>query len=402
MVAVGVLVLAALTSATADRSGGAVTTPVMRPARVTASQIVDWFALRSPGGYRASVPVAQLAAHFLDEGAAQGVAGDIAFAQSVLETGWFRFATGSVRPEDNNFGGLGATGIEGEVASFPTARIGVRAQVQHLWAYADPAATADTTARPLVDPRFALVVPKGRAPTWEEMGGGDWAADPDYGRKVLALYTDLLDVSHVRVQRFVAAAFTDLLDRAPDATSSAWWTAATEARGRRWTARALVSTSEAVAAWIRDRYDQILHRRPTEAALAHRTATVRAGGSLADVVVALGASDEAWRAAGASDPAWVDALYRTLLRRPADAAAVAHWTGLLASGAVDRARVVRSVWGAAEGRRARTAALYADLLDRPADGSGLAWWSDHLTRIDDLDVAAELVASGEYLSLAQR
>lgn len=392
---------AAAAPATTAAPVAVVTTPVVRAARVDADQIVDWFRLRSPGGYRATVPVEQLVAHFLDEGQAQGIAGDIAFAQSVLETGWFRFASGSVQPSDNNFSGLGATGEPGQVARFATAQLGVRAQIQHLWAYGDPAARSDATARPLVDPRFDLVSPKGKAPTWEQMGGGNWAADPEYGRKVLALYTDLLDVSHVRVERWVAAAFVDVLHRPAGASGLGWWVDAAETRGRYWVARSLTTSSEGTSVWVRERYVQLLGRSPAPDALAHRTAVIRAGGSLADLVAALAGSDEAWRRAGSTDAAWVDQLYRTLLDRPADAAAVDHWTGQLASGAADRARVVRSVWGSAEGRRARVRALYLDLLDRPADASGLAWWTERLVRTDDLAATAELVASAERFATAQ-
>jgi hypothetical protein len=381
-------------------ASAAVTTPVMRAARVDAGQIVDWFRLRSPGGYRAAVPVEQLVAHFLDEGQAQGVAGDIAFAQSVVETGWFRFSSGSVQPSDNNFGGLGATGEPGAVARFPTAQIGVRAQIQHLWAYADPSADGDETARPLVDPRFDLVSPKGKAPTWEQMGGGNWAADPDYASKVLGLYTDMLDVSHVRVERWVVAAFADVLHRAPEEDGLAGWVASVESRGRLWVARTLVRSSEGIAVWIRARYVQLLGRQPAADALAHRTALVRGGGTLADVVVALAGSEEAWRRAGGTDAAWVDQLYRTTLGRPADAAAVAHWTAQLAAG-TSRARVVAGVWGSAEGRRARTRATYLDILDRAADASGLAWYADRLRTSDDLAVTAELVASAERFATAQ-
>lgn len=396
----GVLLAALLSVAAPPEPAAAVATPVLRAARVDAAEIVAWFRLRSPGGYRATVPLEQLVGHFLDEGGAQGVAGDIAFAQSVLETGWFRFDAGSVRPEDNNFAGLGATGVPGEVARFPTAQIGVRAQVQHLWAYADPDARADATARPLVDPRFDLVVPKGRAPTWEQMGAGSWAADPDYGRKVLALYTDLLDTAHVRVERWVVAAFGDVLHRPPGTDGLAGWVTAAETRGRPWVARTLTRTTEGISVWLRGRYLQLLGRSPTPEALAHRTAAVHAGGSLADQAAALAGSGEAWRRAGSTDAAWVDQLYRTTLGRPADAPSLAHWTAVLAGG-TPRDRVVRSVWSSLEGRRARMRSLYLEVLARPADPSGLTWYADRLVAVDDLAVTADLVASTERFLLAQ-
>ncbi|HEX6311173.1 MAG TPA: hypothetical protein VF152_06070, partial [Acidimicrobiia bacterium] len=42
-----------------------------------------------------------------------------------------------------------------------------------------------------VDPRFHLVSPKGKAPTWNVMGNGNWATDPAYAGKVLSLYNHM-------------------------------------------------------------------------------------------------------------------------------------------------------------------------------------------------------------------
>lgn len=165
-------------------------TPVLGRAVLSADQLAAWYA--STGIVpRSPTPVATLAALFLDEGSAQGVRGDIAFAQSMLETGYLRYG-GQVRPSDNNFSGLGACDSCPRGLAFPDATTGVRAQIQHLWAYASPTARADATARPNVDIRFDLVSPKGRTPTWEQMGGGNWATDPDYARKVLSIHTAML------------------------------------------------------------------------------------------------------------------------------------------------------------------------------------------------------------------
>jgi hypothetical protein len=174
-------------------------TPVMQPNKVTPQQLAAWYHSRAPAGYAVSVPVETLTRYFIAEGRADGVAGDLAFVQSLIETGWFRFG-GQVTPQHNNFGGIGACdGGFCTVASFPTAQIGVRAQVQHLRAYADPGVTKSNLAYPLESPRFDLVQPKGRAPLWENMGGIDpihggvnWASDPEYSVKILNLYRELL------------------------------------------------------------------------------------------------------------------------------------------------------------------------------------------------------------------
>lgn len=173
------------------------TVTIMGVSRLSAAQIVAWFNLRQPrppGTYAATVPVETLAQIFVEEGAAEGVTGDVAFMQSVVETGWFRF-TGSVPASSNNFAGIGATDTNPSPAVFPDARTGVRAQIQHLRAYGDPTAASCTVPplhNPCVDPRFALVVPKGRALTWNQMGNGNWATASTYATTILTLFVEAL------------------------------------------------------------------------------------------------------------------------------------------------------------------------------------------------------------------
>jgi hypothetical protein len=179
---------------TAPPSSNAV--PIAGAARLTADHLIAWFNGRSPrpaGTYAATVPVETLAAYFIEEGVAEGVTGDVAFVQSVVETGWFRFG-GIVPASFNNFGGIGATDTNPRPAMFLDARTGVRAQIQHLRAYADPTAVACAVPplhNPCADPRFHLVLPKGKAPTWNQMGNGNWTTGSAYASSILRLYDEL-------------------------------------------------------------------------------------------------------------------------------------------------------------------------------------------------------------------
>lgn len=166
----------------------------MQRSRVSAAEMAAWFSSRRISGVRASVSIERLAQLFVEEGNREGVAGDVAFVQSVLETGWFRFPDhGQVRPEFNNFAGIGAVdgGSVSGPARFPDARTGVRAQIQHLRAYADPSVTCSNFATPRVTPRCHLVSPKGKAPNWSQFGSGVWATDPGYASKVASLYSQM-------------------------------------------------------------------------------------------------------------------------------------------------------------------------------------------------------------------
>ena len=99
-------------------------------------------------------------------------------------------------PTMNNYAGIGAlnNNKKGEAASFPSPRIGVRAQIQHLKAYASEAPLVN----PCVDPRFALVT-RGSAPYVEWLGASDnpngkgWAVPgKGYGEGVLNLLNQIM------------------------------------------------------------------------------------------------------------------------------------------------------------------------------------------------------------------
>ena len=114
--------------------------------------------------------------------------------------GWFRF-DGSIPASANNVAGIGATDTNPAPAFFQDALTGVRAQIQHLRAYADPAAlscTAPPLHNPCVDPRFQLVLSKGKAPTWNVMGNGNWAAAPTYGASIRSRYDEAKQFNGVR------------------------------------------------------------------------------------------------------------------------------------------------------------------------------------------------------------
>src|SRR5207248_5985512 len=102
--------------------------PIMGPTVLTAAEMAAW--LRSSGSsprLSGGVSVEQLAQMYVDEGTAESVRGDVAFAQASIETGGF-----SAGGSDNNFSGLGACDGCGGQNRFPTALDGVRAQIQLL------------------------------------------------------------------------------------------------------------------------------------------------------------------------------------------------------------------------------------------------------------------------------
>ncbi len=125
---------------------------------------------------------------YRDEGANEGIRYDIAFAQMCVETDFLRFG-GMTKPNQNNFGGLGTVGGNPEGASFPSARIGVRAHIQHLKAYAN----TEPLREEIVDPRFHLVT-RGIAPSIEDLTGR-WSADLNYSDRILSVLRQLYEAA---------------------------------------------------------------------------------------------------------------------------------------------------------------------------------------------------------------
>ncbi|MDR2021556.1 MAG: glucosaminidase domain-containing protein [Treponema sp.] len=148
---------------------------IMGQGKVSSEELARFLAESNPGADRSFT--GRLAEYYVTEAAAEGVNHDVAFAQMCLETGFLRYG-GLVTPDMNNFCGLGSTGPGHPGEIFPEPRIGVRAHIQHLKAYA----TAAPLNQKLVDPRYRWVR-YGSSPGIQGLAG-TWAADRAYGEKL--------------------------------------------------------------------------------------------------------------------------------------------------------------------------------------------------------------------------
>ena len=165
-------------------------TKIMGNTVATAEQMKAYLKAKNPGVAQSVLDMVPL---YLSEGKAEGVRGDIAFAQSCLETGNFTFSASAVTLSQNNFCGMGVTanGMKGN--SFDTPQFGIRAQVQHLKAYA----STDALKNACIDPRFKYVT-RGCAEYVEWLGqkenpdGKGWAAGAGYGEKILSILKGIL------------------------------------------------------------------------------------------------------------------------------------------------------------------------------------------------------------------
>ena len=172
-------------------------TPIMGTSTVTKAQMIKYYnkVAKYPDFYKNSdaPTIDAFVQIYIEECAAEGVRADIAFAQAMDETGYLRFG-GLVHIEDYNFAGIGATDSANNrnIAQFTSVRMGVRAQVQHLKAYA----CKDALKNPKVDPRFNLVT-RGSAPYVEWLSipnnpyGRGWASNKTYAEDILRILSNI-------------------------------------------------------------------------------------------------------------------------------------------------------------------------------------------------------------------
>ena len=133
-----------------------------------------------------SVSPRELVSYYYEEGSREGIRPDVAFAQALKETGFFRYG-GTVTPDQNNYCGLGTTSATVKGAYFPSAELGVRAHIQHLLAYA----STRRPVEPVVDPRFDLVRQRYGSMTltrWEDLNGRWAVPGTTYGQSILSMW----------------------------------------------------------------------------------------------------------------------------------------------------------------------------------------------------------------------
>jgi N-acetylmuramoyl-L-alanine amidase/Mannosyl-glycoprotein endo-beta-N-acetylglucosaminidase len=158
---------------------------IMCAGQTTATQLNDFLAANTPAAIEQFPNLPQI---YLEEAKAEGVNHDLAFAQMCLETRFLTFG-GAILPEFNNFGSLGDR--QAEWAKFTNLRLGIRAHIQQLKAYA----SNDLLVQECVAPRFELVK-RGVAPTMRQLNGR-WSADSQYTIKIAAVLRRLYETAGI-------------------------------------------------------------------------------------------------------------------------------------------------------------------------------------------------------------
>lgn len=167
---------------------------IMGTTKTTAAQMARYFRKMKGNSAYPSIYASKGAATIEDfcqivyeEATAEGVRAEVVFCQAMWETGWLQFG-GDVNVAQCNFAGIGATGGGAKGQYFKDVREGIRAQVQHLKAYASTSALKNAC----VDPRFNLVK-RGIAPTLPDLNGRWAVPGKNYGQDIYNLLVKLLE-----------------------------------------------------------------------------------------------------------------------------------------------------------------------------------------------------------------
>jgi hypothetical protein len=162
---------------------------VLGASALSPTQLAAWF---NANGFAdlTVVPIGQLAGWYVQQGTLEGVRGDVAFAQAVLETGGF---ISSDAVTLNNYAGIGHCDTCAQGWALPSPQGGVLGQLQLLRIFA----AGRAASRPgLPAPVLPALTPahearQGCCQTWESLTGV-WATDPSYASSILSLYQQML------------------------------------------------------------------------------------------------------------------------------------------------------------------------------------------------------------------
>jgi hypothetical protein len=127
-----------------------------------------------------------------------------------------------------------------------------------------------------------------------------------------------------------------------------------------------------------------------------------------DVLTSIGVAltlppSTAFPAQGKANADYVEAIYRAILDRNADAGGLTFWVGVLNNGSFSHLEVVQGIRNSPEHFTQEVDAFYQTLLGRAADAAGQAYWVGQLENgLAEEHIAAAFLNSSEYLSMGDK
>lgn len=202
-------------------------------------------------------------------------------------------------------------------------------------------------------------------------------------------------------QKFINAAYHDLLGRAPDSTGLDYWAGQLDSGSPRGQiAKSLTHSDEYFSTIVKPAYLSYLGRAADKDGLSFWISQMQSDLTDERLEASFIGSPEFYAYAGGTDLAWVDAMYADLLGRTADAQGETYWTHQLASGA-NRTDVSYGFAASLERERHRVEDDYLHYLKRIPDSQGVDYWVQQFANgLTNEDLIAGLIDSPEYYNLA--
>ncbi|MEZ5379870.1 MAG: DUF4214 domain-containing protein [Acidimicrobiales bacterium] len=177
------------------------------------------------------------------------------------------------------------------------------------------------------------------------------------------------------------------------------WTRLVDDDGAADVANMLAASDAWAGAVVSQIYTTALGRAPDAAGRAYWVEQLRLGMKMQELGTYFYGSSEYFAQAGSAG-AYVDALYRELLHRDADPTGRAFWIDQIERRRARPADVSAGFYASLESRRDRVSGLFEKVLGRDTDPAGLDYWAEWLSTGDDIDLAAILAGSEEYIARA--
>jgi photosystem II stability/assembly factor-like uncharacterized protein len=199
---------------------------------------------------------------------------------------------------------------------------------------------------------------------------------------------------------FVDGLYRDLLDRTPSTNElNQWMTAPNSNLNPLQVAFLFTTSKEYEDDQIKSTYQHLLGRVPSGAEISLWQSAMQNGLDTEQLTADVLSSDEFYADSGGTPTGWINALYKDVLGRSADASALAT-AASISGNSSSRLSEAEAVLNSPEGRSDIINSTYQQLLHRPADVPSLDYWSNLLANgLPYLQFTNLVASSPEYQAL---
>jgi hypothetical protein len=202
---------------------------------------------------------------------------------------------------------------------------------------------------------------------------------------------------------FVKAAYADVLGRGSSEENNTYWAMAlVSGQSREQVAGSFNNSDEYRMMRIVEGYSLALGRSPDPEGASYWLGMMQSGAIQPDDAYrTFLASQEMYDLqGGGTDEGYINAIYRQILHRDADAEGIAYWVGFLTRG-LSRSAITNSMWFSPETYNVRVDDTYRVMLGRGAGLSEQRYWSGIAATYGHTRMRSAIMATEEYYARAQ-